>query len=311
MERVVELSPGRRLTVRASRAEDLAAIDALYDRLSTDDLHRRFFSAARPPAAFLARWLERTHDDGFGLVGVVADDSGEQVVAEAGYVGLPDGSGELAVTVDPAWRGWLGHYVLDALVEAAAERGVATLQADVLLENRQMLALLDARGFATVDHPDWNTVRVVVGTTGRVPEWPGPHERPRVLVEVPGGRWHAQAELAEAGYQVLACPGPRRGPGGRCPHLDGEPCPLADGADAIVVSLALDEAGRAIVAEHRRQHPGTPVCLSSIRRDEIEAASDEVDAVVPTSRDLGPLLATLERLTDGPSTPAAPTTGEG
>ncbi len=285
---------------------DLPALRRLYDSLSVSDLHRRFFSGARPPDSFLDRWYARTRDEGCALVVVAIDDEGERVVADAGYVLLPNGSGELAITVDPAWRGWLGHFVLDALVEAARERGVETLEADVLLENREMLALLDARGYATVDHPDWNTVRVVIGTSGRVPSFPGPHDRPRVLVEVPGGRWHAEAEATAAGYQVVSCPGPRPGPGGHCPLLEGGRCPLADQADVIVVSLAVDGPGEAILRRHRARNPDTPVCVASFRQADLEAAEGKADAVVPLSRDVAPLLATLDRLTGGPPPRDAP-----
>ena len=302
MEREVQLPDGTILKVRPMRESDLPALSDLYATLSQEDLHRRFFSGARPPSGFLERWYHRTNETGVGLVAVAhhPDHEGsDAIVADAGYVLLDDGTGELAITVNPTWRGWLGHFVLDALVEAAAERGVDCLQADVLLENRQMLSLLDARGYATVDHPDWNTVRVIIGTRGRVPTWPGPHDRPRILVEVPGGRWHAEGAAKQAGYQVLACPGPRPGPGGRCPLLEGGTCSLADDADAIVVSLAIDGPGAAILDAHRVQHPDTPVCVSSIRPSDLEAAEGHADAVVRTSRDLEPLLAALERLTGG------------
>jgi RimJ/RimL family protein N-acetyltransferase len=300
VERTVQLDEGRTLTVREMTEADLPQVEHLYRSLSPEDLHRRFFSGARPPDSFLERWFTRTRDEGCGLVAVVADEEGEHVVADAGYVVQPNGSGELAITVDPAWRGWLGHFVLDALVEAARERGVITLEADVLLENRDMLALLDARGYATVDHPDWNTVRVVIGTSGRVPSFPGPHDRPRILVEVPGGRWHAEEAATAAGYQVLSCPGPRPGPGGHCPLLEGKRCALADQADAIVVSLAVDGPGAAILRRHRSQRPETPVCVSSYRSDDLAAAEGRADAVVPITRDVAPLIAALDRLTGGP-----------
>ena len=306
MHRVVELPGDRTLTVRTMVEEDLPDLRALYDRLSPEDRRRRFFGGGHPPDSFYERWFTRTRDEGVGLVVVLSDAGTETLIADAGYVLQPDGSGELAITVDPAWRGWLGHYVLDALVEAAADRGVTCLEADVLLENREMLSLLDARGFATMSHPDWNTVRMVIGTGGRIPPWPGPHDRPRILVEVPGGRWHAEHAATEAGYQVLACPGPRRGPGGRCPVLDGEPCPLADDADAIVVSLVMDDTGREILREHRRQHPDIPVCVSSVRRHDLEVGADEADAVVPVSRDVAPLIHALDRLTGGPPQPDEP-----
>jgi hypothetical protein len=80
----------------------------------------------------------------------------------------------------------------------------------VLVTNRRMLGLLRARGDATVSSNDWTTLRLVVGTAGHVPTWPADPggtdqpDRPRVLVETPGGRWHAGAEAQAAGLQVIA-----------------------------------------------------------------------------------------------------------
>ena len=45
----------------------------------------------------------------------------DRLVAEAGYALLPDGNGEFALTVAAGWRGWLGPYLLDAIVTAAAD----------------------------------------------------------------------------------------------------------------------------------------------------------------------------------------------
>lgn len=55
----------------------------------------------------------------------VISDDGERIVGEAEYILLPGGDGELAITVAPDWRGWLGPYLLDTLLEVAASRGVA------------------------------------------------------------------------------------------------------------------------------------------------------------------------------------------
>jgi GNAT superfamily N-acetyltransferase len=60
----------------------------------------------------------------FGLVAAVSGPE-DALVAEAGYAILPDGDGEFALTVAPGCRGWrLGRYLLDAIVAAAAARGV-------------------------------------------------------------------------------------------------------------------------------------------------------------------------------------------
>jgi hypothetical protein len=66
-------------------------------------------------------------------------------VAAASYSPMSDGRAELAVTVAADWRGWLGPYLVDALVAAAQQRGISTLEAEVLLENRPMRSVLRRR----------------------------------------------------------------------------------------------------------------------------------------------------------------------
>jgi hypothetical protein len=70
--------------------------------------------------------------------------------------------------------------------------------------NGPMLTLLRSPGDATMAPNDWTTLRLLVGTAGRTPVWltgngaTGHSGRPRVLVEVPSGRWHAGAEADAA-----------------------------------------------------------------------------------------------------------------
>jgi hypothetical protein len=266
---------------------DVDGLAALYDGLSADDRYRRFFSSYRPPLDFFERLATVVDRGGYGVVATVDSPSGEaaahtgdaadgadgtrartqRIVGEASYELLPNGDGELAIAVAADQRGWLGPYLLDALVEAAAARGVPNLEADVLVTNRRMLALLRARGYATLGSNDWVTLRLMIGTAGHTPEWPAgggpvdPRRGPRVLVEAPGGRWHAGAEAEAAGLQVITCSGPR-GERTRCPALAGRPCPLAAAADAVVVSNAPDdERWRALVDAHAELHPGVPVCV--------------------------------------------------
>lgn len=55
---------------------------------------------------------------------------GARIVGEASYELLPNGAGELAITVAADQRGWIGPYLLDAMVEAAAAGGVPNVEAD-------------------------------------------------------------------------------------------------------------------------------------------------------------------------------------
>ncbi|HEY8546671.1 MAG TPA: hypothetical protein VIL36_16540 [Acidimicrobiales bacterium] len=280
-----ELPGGRALVVRAVTPADADGLAALYGRLSDGDLRNRFFTVYRPDREFVERIAGVEARGGYGLVAEVRtpDDGGDdgdgegdgegagagdapRLVAEAGWFPLPDGDGELAIAVDRDWRGWLGPVLLDALLETAAARGVPNLEAEVLVTNGPMQRLARSRGVAALPSDDWVSSRLLIGTRGPTPTWPGTHERPRVLVETPGGRWHAAPAAESAGLDVLACSGPhgRRGRRGRCPALEGRECPLVAGADVVVAAWSPDdEVGAAIVRSHRRLHPGVPVCVEA------------------------------------------------
>lgn len=158
-------------------------------------------------------------------------------------------------------RGWLGPFLLDALFEQAAERGVANIEAEVLMSNRRMLTVLRARGFVVVDHfLSPATLRVAVATKPHsTPSWAGSRDRPRLLVEIPGGQWQRAAAMGRRGFQVLACPGPDRG-GPPCGPLTGRPCPLAEGAD-VIVDAQPGAFGKLLLEAHGSLH-GRAVCAA-------------------------------------------------
>jgi hypothetical protein len=290
---VIDLADGARMEVRPTSAADAELICSLYETLSIGDRHRRFFGAFRPHLDWCRQWADVGSRGGFGVIAVVhRDGRPEEVAGEAGYAIREDGDGDLAVTVAPGWRGWLGPYLLDVLVRHAADVGLDNLQADVLLENGPMLALLRRRQPVALGHDD-GVVRLSIGTSGLVPTWPAGEDRPRVLVEVAGRRWSGERAADAAGLATAMCAGPAaRGEHG-CPVLDGGRCPLADEADAIIVLLdPADERSAALVRAHREQSPGTPVLVrhrpldDRVEEDEddvvadcIEVESDGPDAV--------------------------------
>ncbi len=235
---VIDLPSGKKLTVRQMAEEDVAGLDALYTGLSLEDTYRRFFSAFGG-RDFASTWYARTRDKGFGVVAVLDDGVPEaRVVAEVGYILLPNGDAEFGLTVARDWRGWLGPYLLDVLVAVAAENGIPNLEADILTENRPMQTLVRRRGQVTMGSgDDFSVVRVAIpaASPGR-PSWPVTPGRHRLLVEAQGGRWAHAADATRAGFDVLTCGGPNA----KCPALEGRACPLAEGADAIVVALAAE-----------------------------------------------------------------------
>ena len=247
------------MTVRNSDPDDVSGLTELYDGLSLDDRYHRFFSGSMPKD-FVEKWIHVTEQGGVGLVAVVAN-GGEHIVAEAGVALLPDGDGELALTVAREWRGWLGPFLLDALVQEAAARGIPNLQAEILVDNGAMFSLVRSRGYAILDHGDWSSVRVTIGTAGYPPDWPEADDRPRVLVETPGGRWPA----ANAGGQRLADHRVSRTdtvagwlPGSRGPSVP--PCGACR-RDRLRVPPS-DAQAQAILSEHPRLHEGVPLVVA-------------------------------------------------
>lgn len=280
------------LVVRPMRVDDVDGLVGLYAGLGAADRRRRFFSQFTARRAWVEDWIARCTARGVGLVAEHAPTG--RVVGEAAYVLQPNGDGEFSLTVDAEWRGWLGPFLLDVLVDAAAAHGVPNLEAEILTDNRAMLSIVRRRGAATAGDSDASVVHVVIGTASRQPGWP-PRRRAgtsaRVLVEAPGTPWGPGAAAERAGSEVLGCAGPERR-GSPCPALDGEPCPLAAGADVIVVALPpSSEVADALVAAHGRVHPGVPVVVVGDAGSAADVAC-RLEAGAPSAR----LLEAIARL---------------
>ena len=271
--RVVELAGGARLVIRPTTAADRDLLHQLFDGLSADDRYRRFFSPFNPPDEFLDRLVTGDDRGAHQLIAVVQRvGQRDDPVGEAGAWPRPNGNAELGITVRDDSRGWLGPYLLDAIVDVAAAAGIPNLEAEVLMTNRRMLALLKPRGYAAIGHDGYSSARLAISTTGRVPGWAPADERPRLLVEAPAARWDGEETALADGVQVMVCPGPRGRPYDTCPELGGRACPLVDGTDAIVVHLGDDLDARLSTA-HAAQHPGIPVCVHPVGSRVFDVAS--------------------------------------
>jgi hypothetical protein len=143
------------------RETDADGLDALFEGLSDEDRHHRFFNLCHPDRKCLEQMTRSEDEGGYRLVAVVSGPY-DELVAEAGYAILPDGDGEFALTVALGWRGWLGTYLLNAIVAAATARGVPNLQADILLDNPRMLALVSHHGHISLSRGALSEVRVAI-----------------------------------------------------------------------------------------------------------------------------------------------------
>ncbi|MGE3268030.1 MAG: N-acetyltransferase family protein [Chloroflexota bacterium] len=144
LERDVQLRGGRSVRLRPIRPDDAGRLKALHSRLSRETIFSRFFSHL--PVLSDERAAYFTTVDYHRRLAIVAVDGqgqDEEILGVARYDNQEDGSAEMAIVVeDRMQRLGIGSVLLAAIIDAARRRGVRSLIADVLGENRRMLHLL-------------------------------------------------------------------------------------------------------------------------------------------------------------------------
>src|ERR1700735_3578436 len=144
----VTLRSGDIVRIRQVRPDDAPALARAYANLGEQSRYRRFFTVMPElPAATLAAAVEVDHVDQEALVAVPLLST--EIVGECRFIRLPDqpGTAEVGVTVVDGWQGrGLGPALLARLSECAAAAGIEYFTAEILAENRTMLALLPGLG---------------------------------------------------------------------------------------------------------------------------------------------------------------------
>ena len=145
---LVTLRSGDVVRIRPIRPDDAPALARAYANLGEQSRYRRFFTAMPAlPDATLKAAVEVDHTDHEALVAVPLLSA--EIVGECRFIRLPEqpDTAEVGVTVVDAWQGrGLGSALLARLSERALEAGVEYFTAEVLAENRTMLALLPSLG---------------------------------------------------------------------------------------------------------------------------------------------------------------------
>jgi RimJ/RimL family protein N-acetyltransferase len=167
---LVTLRSGDVVRIRQVRPDDARALVRAYANLGEQSRYRRFFTVMPElPDATLTAAVEVDHVDHEALVAVPLLSA--EIVGECRFIRLPDqpGTAEVGVTVVDAWQGrGLGSALLARLSECAAEAGIEYFTAEVLAENRTMLALLPGLGqVETESSGPVVTARVELGEPSR------------------------------------------------------------------------------------------------------------------------------------------------
>ena len=145
---LVTLRSGDVVQIRQIRPDDAPALVRAYANLGEQSRYRRFFTVMPElPEATLKAAVEVDHVNHEALVAVPLVSA--EIVGECRFIRLPDqpDTAEVGVTVVDAWQGrGLGSALLARLSQRATEAGIEYFTAEVLAENRTMLALLPGLG---------------------------------------------------------------------------------------------------------------------------------------------------------------------
>jgi acetyltransferase len=171
LERVVRLSDGREFLLRPIRPEDEPLVQAMFARMTPEDIRLRFFAPKKTLShQMAARLTQIDYDREMGLVAVSLprDDAPQEMNGIVHIVADPDNvTAEYAVMVRSDMKGkGLGYFLMSQILDYARERGLKEIHGEVLRENTSMLQMCNDLGFERRKNPDEPGVVQVRATLG-------------------------------------------------------------------------------------------------------------------------------------------------
>jgi RimJ/RimL family protein N-acetyltransferase len=156
------LRDGRRVEIRALKAEDRADLLDAVSRMSDRSRYYRFFA---PKRAFtdseIAYFTEVDFVDHVALVAVLDGPDGRRIVGGGRYIVTRPGRAEIAFGVDDAHqRLGIASALMRHLAAIARAAGLEELHAEVLPDNTPMLKVFERCGLAVTTARAPGTVRV-------------------------------------------------------------------------------------------------------------------------------------------------------
>ncbi len=159
-----QLPEGIDLTIRPMRPEDAEIEQAFVRGLSQESKHFRFVGAMEELSpTMLARFTQFDYDREMALIAVLEGEISETEVGVARYAINPDGATcEFALAIADEWHHkGIGRKLMEVLMDIARDRGMKSMEGEVLANNRAMLDLVAELGFR-IGVSDEPTIKKVV-----------------------------------------------------------------------------------------------------------------------------------------------------
>ena len=118
--------------------------------LSEEAKYFRFMNAVQDLSqAMLARFTQLDYDREMALIAVTDENGREVEIGVCRYIINPDGeSCEFALVVSDQWQHKaIGHRLMGSLMDSARNKGLKTMEGEVLGSNHNMLKLVTTLGF--------------------------------------------------------------------------------------------------------------------------------------------------------------------
>jgi acetyltransferase len=158
-----QLADGTDIVLRPIRPEDALIEETFVNGLSEQSKYFRFMRALKEiTREMVVRFTQPDYDREMAFIAVV-DQGGEEIeIGVARYYTNPDGrTCEFALVVADAWQGkGIGTQLMTRLMNVARDRGLDTIEGDILADNAPMLHLMRKLGFSTRAAPDDPTLMI-------------------------------------------------------------------------------------------------------------------------------------------------------
>ena len=146
----VTVQDGRLLRLRPIKANDVAALQRCFTRLSPEDIRRRYMHAMAELPDPMARRLCQIDPEQETALALLDDSLRPAEIRGVGRIFVDEAtdSAEFSVLVEQSWGHLgLGGLLLRRLIEDCRQRGLAEVWGYVLTENQPMLDLCRELGF--------------------------------------------------------------------------------------------------------------------------------------------------------------------
>jgi GNAT superfamily N-acetyltransferase len=165
-ERELVLEDGRAVRLRPVVPSDVDELRRAVETADPETIRRRFLGGGPPTSqAALERLVTVDYRSRFALAAFTPDGSGVGIARYEGERTWP--AVEVAVVVEPAWRGvGLGRELMRDVLRRAVEQGATSLTADFYADNTRVRSLIDEAGLHEHHSMDRGVVQEEIALSG-------------------------------------------------------------------------------------------------------------------------------------------------